>query len=419
METKSTRFGILVGGGPAPGINGVISAATIEARKHGHEVVGFYDGFEHLSQGRSDQCRKLDIPDVTRIHFQGGSILRTSRANPTKDPAHMANVLKALKEHQIEYLVTIGGDDTGYSASKVSEAAAGAIKVAHVPKTIDNDLPLPPGTPTFGFETARHVGTEIVRNLIADATTTPRWYVVVAMGRTAGHLALGIGKSSAAQLSIIPEEFPAKKKVTFKDLCDIVEGSILKRRSMNRNYGVAILAEGLVERMEEDEIVRTFGADNIQRDAHGHIRLDDLDLGTKCRDELRRRFKQRGVSITVVAKNLGYELRSADPIPFDREYTRDLGFGAVRALLSGANGVLISFVGGRMIPEKFHEMPRLPNGRLIPRLVDVAHESYQVAREYMIRLDARDREPARLAKLAAEAKMSEAAFLDWFGHLMA
>src|SRR6188768_1604201 len=123
MEPKSTRFGILVGGGPAPGINGVISAATIEARKNGYEVVGFLDGFQHLMAGDATQHKMLEIPDVTRILFQGGSVLRTARANPTKDPAHMANVLKCLRELKVQHLVTIGGDDTAFSASKVAEAA--------------------------------------------------------------------------------------------------------------------------------------------------------------------------------------------------------------------------------------------------------------------------------------------------------
>src|SRR5215210_1736961 len=148
-------MGILCGGGPAPGINSVIAAAAIEAENSGWEAVGILDGFEHLIEGATDQTRPLHISDVSRIHPLGGSVLYTSRANPTtrdegaEDPEwRMHNSVRALEELKLDALVTIGGDDTAFSASKVAEAGGGSIRVAHVPKTIDNDLPLPGGMPT-------------------------------------------------------------------------------------------------------------------------------------------------------------------------------------------------------------------------------------------------------------------------------
>src|SRR5439155_4507180 len=128
--------------------------------------------------------------------------------------------------------------------------AGGSIRVAHVPKTIDNDLPLPGSTPTFGFETARQVGVGIVRNLAEDARTTQRWYLIVSMGRAAGHLALGIGKAAAATLTVIPEEFRGRP-VMLDELCDILIGAIIKRRAMRAPYGIAVLAEGLIESIGE------------------------------------------------------------------------------------------------------------------------------------------------------------------------
>src|SRR5262245_44282138 len=183
------KLALLVGGGPAPGINGVISAVTIEAINHGVEVLGIYDGFKWLVRSDIAHCRPLTISDVKGVQLTGGSILGTSRTNPTKSETDMASVLDALLRLGVRQLVTIGGDDTAYSASKLYARAAGAVRVAHVPKTIDNDLLLPGSAPTFGFETARHVGVGIVRNLAADARTTSRWYVIVSMGRAAGHLA--------------------------------------------------------------------------------------------------------------------------------------------------------------------------------------------------------------------------------------
>ena len=198
------RFGILVGGGPAPGINGVIGAATILAERRGARVIGILEGFRWLMEGRTDRARELRADDVASIHLQGGSILQTSRANPTKKPGDLEKVVRALGELGVDHLITIGGDDTAFSARRVAEEAGGRLRVAHVPKTIDNDLPLPEGVPTFGFETAREQATRIVARLLEDARTTGRWYFVVMMGRSAGHLALGAGKAAGATLDLDP-----------------------------------------------------------------------------------------------------------------------------------------------------------------------------------------------------------------------
>src|SRR5205085_3318815 len=125
---------------------------------------------------------------VSPVNLKGGSILGTSRTNPAANEEDMARVLEAFRKLGVTALVSIGGDDTAFSASRVHKAARGAIRVAHVPKTIDNDLPLPGSTPTFGFETARHHGVYLLRNLAEDARTTSRWYIIISMGRTAGHL---------------------------------------------------------------------------------------------------------------------------------------------------------------------------------------------------------------------------------------
>ncbi|MGH7187539.1 MAG: 6-phosphofructokinase, partial [Pseudomonadota bacterium] len=226
MKDRKT-LGILVGGGPAPGINSVIGAATIRAALAGYDVLGIEDGFEWLMQGDSGHVRPLTIDGVSRIHFRGGSHIGISRANPTLDPQHLENTVISLLRLNVSQLITIGGDDTAYSAMKLEQKAAGRIHVVHVPKTIDNDLDLPPYVDTFGFQTARHIGVDIVKNLMVDAKTTSRWYFVIAMGRKAGHLALGIGKAAGATLTLIPEEFP-EGGVRLKTLVDTLVGSIIK-----------------------------------------------------------------------------------------------------------------------------------------------------------------------------------------------
>jgi len=188
MGAKKT-LAILVGGGPAPGINAVLAAATIEARNHGLRVLGCYDGFKWLVQGDTQHVVDLEINDTSRIHFDGGSIIRTSRTNPSKSAEAIRQVGEALQRLGVNHLITIGGDDTAYSASRLAKTVPG-LTVAHVPKTIDNDLPLPGDIVTFGFTTACNLGKELVRNLMQDAQTTERWFFVTVMGRHAGHLAL-------------------------------------------------------------------------------------------------------------------------------------------------------------------------------------------------------------------------------------
>jgi 6-phosphofructokinase len=420
------KLALVVGGGPAPGINGVISSVTIEAINHDLEVLGFRDGFKYLVQGSTENYRQLKIADVSRLHLHGGSILGTSRTNPAKNDADMARVLDVFKRLGVTNLVTIGGDDTAFSASQVYKRAGGTIKVAHVPKTIDNDLPLPGSAPTFGFETARHYGVFIVRNLAEDSKTTGRWYVIVSMGRAAGHLALGIGKASAATLTLIPEEFP-DRSLTLDELCDIIAGSIIKRKALGKSYGMAVLAEGLIEKIGEQGLLDAMGREqlgrygSLERDPHGHLRLGEIEFGRMVKDRLTAGLKELGVTITLIDKDLGDELRCADPIPFDAEYTRDLGYGAVKFLLSPTAaqfGAVISFEEGSLKPLPFDTMITKETGRMRPRKVNIDSETYECARRYMIRLEPADFNEPQLSKLAAVVNLSPAQFRQRFGYLV-
>ena len=483
-DSPSGKLAILVGGGPAPGINGVISSVTIEAINQGLEVLGVPDGFSALVAGNTDHVRPLGTRDVVQFYPRGGSMLGTSRTNPAKDPDHMRNVIDSFRRLGVSYLVTIGGDDTAFSGSRVHKSAGGAIKVAHVPKTIDNDLPLPAGIPTFGFETARHIGAQLARNLHEDAKTTGRWYLIVSMGRAAGHLALGIGKASASALTLISEEFrggPASLSL----ICDCVIGAMIKRKARGRKYGLAIMAEGLIEaigeanlvtelgqsrlrqdridvtdghvtvtykwlaenvhdadltasavrgrtgdvvRLDATEVVRILGEDelrrygSLERDPFGHLRLGEIEFGRIIRHQIGWRLAEIGLKVAMIDKDLGYELRCADPIPFDAEYTRNLGFGAVKFLLSPAAdqyGAIISFVGGRMQPLRFEDMIDPATSKMRPRLVDVDSENYECARRYMIRLESEDFDkPEKLRALADVVKMTPEQFKARFEYVV-
>jgi 6-phosphofructokinase 1 len=415
MSIAPKKLAILVGGGPAPGINSVIGAATIRAAVEGVEIIGIKDGFKWIMQGDITHVKELNIQNVSRIHFRGGSYIGISRSNPTKDPKHLENTVTSLLRLNVDKLITIGGDDTAFSALKVNEMAVGRIKVVHVPKTIDNDLDLPHGIPTFGFQTARHIGVEVVKNLMVDAQTTSRWYFVISMGRKAGHLALGIGKATGATLTLIPEEF-ANKQIKFSHIVDILVGAIIKRLSYGKPDGVAIIAEGLVEHLDPADLESLV---EVERDAHDNIRIAEINFGEILKSKVQERLKEFGLKATVVAKNIGYELRCADPIPFDMEYTRDLGFSAAQFILDGGSGAMVSIQNGNFVPMYFKDIidPRTLKTKV--RMVDPASESFYIARRYMLRLNQADfDDPHELAKLAATAGMSIDKFQKTFGYLI-
>lgn len=406
--------GIVVGGGPAPGINGVISAATIEAVKRNRKVIGIIGGFKTLFSGETEKTVELKINDVSQIHASGGSILRTSRDFPSKAKEQFKTLMSTLKSLNIRYLISIGGEGTLYMSNWIENEAKGKISVVHVPKTIDNDIPMPGGMPTFGFETAKHWGVEIAENIMKDARATGRWYFITAMGRYTGHLALGIGKAAGATITLIPEEFK-DGKLSFKEVADILEGAIIKRLSMSKDYGVAVLAEGIANKFEHTELLEY---ECIEKDETGRIRLSEIQLGRLMKTLVSKSLEARGMKVTIVDKTIGYELRAADPIPFDAEYTRNLGYGAVRFLLTGGTGSMIVFYEDNLKAVPFCELFDAKTGKPRMRFVDISSEPYNVAREYMIRLEKKDFAPQNIKRLALTAHMKSEEFKKRFSYLV-
>jgi 6-phosphofructokinase len=412
--SQRKKLAILVAGGPAPGINSVINSAVIRSVLAGVDVVGLQDGFEWVMQGNIDHVVPLTIEAVSRIHFQGGSFIGLSRANPTTDPQLLENTINSLLRLNVSQLITIGGDDTAFSAMRLEAQSKGRIRVVHVPKTIDNDLDLPRDINTFGFQTARHLGAELVKNLMVDAQTASRWYFVVMMGRKAGHLALGVGKAAGATLTLIAEEFGGQLK--FKTIVDTLVGAIVKRLAHNTRHGVAVIAEGLVEQLDPSDLSQLEG---VERDAHGNLRIAEVEIGEILKKAVQARLKEYGIKETIVAKNIGYELRCADPIPFDIEYGRDLGYCAAKYLLSGGSGVLISMQAGHFVPIPFSQLIDHETGRTRVRTVDIATMKYAIGRRYMIRLRREDfDDPSELARIAAVTKLSLQEFRDRFAYLV-
>lgn len=380
-ESSSTRkcFGIVVSGGPAPGINSVISSSVIEANNRGYVVKGLVNGFRDITMGEPNAVINLSSDMVSNIYNKGGSILGTSRFNPLKDREHLDKFLSGLKQNNIDKLIVIGGEGSAYLSLKLSQAVP-ELSIVHVPKTIDNDLILPNKYPSFGFETALHAGTKIVETLREDARTCRRWFLATTMGRKAGFLALSIGLASGATSTLIPEEFTGFSP-TPADISAIVFSTIRKRISMGKNYGVIVLAEGILDCLNPGQ---SEPLQKAVRDDMGRIRYSQVELGDVILPHLRDLLKAAKLDVHIITKNIGYELRCCDPLSFDIEYTKFLGYGAVQHILGGNSGI--------MVTRDFDKLGFLPleamasaDGIIKSRGVDLSSDLYRVARSFMIR----------------------------------
>ncbi|MHC5002874.1 MAG: diphosphate--fructose-6-phosphate 1-phosphotransferase, partial [Planctomycetota bacterium] len=193
-------------------------------------------------------------------------------------------------------------------------------------------------------------------------------------------------------------------------------GAIIKRLSYGRQDGVAVIAEGVVLQMDPRDLAQL---EDVERDDHGHPRIAEVDIGEILKKEVQKRLRELGPKVTAVAKNIGYELRCADPIPADMEYTRDLGYCAAKYLLDGGDAAVISMQAGDFVPIPFTRMVDPETGRSRVRHVDIHSTRYAIARRYMIRLRRDDFEdPHELARFAATCGMSLQEFRKQFEDLV-
>lgn len=404
MDIRGTVLVILCGGSPAPGMNGVISSVTIEAENNGLQVIGLMDGWKHIREGISAHTMDLHVDDVSNIHDQAGCILRVSKAQ-LKSEHYIDNALRVLQMLRATHLVTIGGIETANSALALLRAARVAsyeLNLAHVPKTVFSDLPLPPDAATFGHSTARDFGTTVVNALRVDAKTLSRYYIVTVMGQRAGHLTLGIGKAVAATVIVIPEEFP--DGCSLQLICDTVEATILKRMILGRRYGVVLVSEGIVNKMAPEEVKKVFGT----VDEGHHL------VAREVAKQVMASLRKKDLYVPIGSRFIGSELRSAQPNATDVQLARDLGYGAVHYLLDGGSGSIITLVGGFVKTINLEEtMDGAAQYRIRP--VDMLSNYYEVARKYQIRLESSDLEnPTFMYLVEDKLGMSPKAFSDQF-----
>ncbi|WP_242521415.1 6-phosphofructokinase [Tamlana sp. s12] len=381
---------IICGGGPAPGINTVISTLAKTFIKDGYNVLGVHHGYKGLFSD-DPQVEIFDFNKADRIFSRGGSTLVMSRFKP-KDSDFKADF---FQKNNVKLLVTIGGDDTASTASRLTKfLVSKQLDVAHihVPKTIDNDLPLPDRNPTFGFHTAKDEGVRIGNTVYEDARTSQNWFVVSAMGRSAGHLAFGIASACHFPMMIIPEMFN-KTNITFDKLINMIISSIIKSKIKGIEYGVALVSEGVFHFMDEDEIKNS--GINFTYDDHGHPELGNVSKSHIFNYLLQVKLKELGLEIKSRPVEIGYELRCCNPIAFDLTLCTLLGIGVKKLFDEGVTGCIVSANSRGDITPLYLSDFEDENGKVPPRLVDINSDMAQLFINHLIYIRERDYEEAK------------------------
>jgi ATP-dependent phosphofructokinase / diphosphate-dependent phosphofructokinase len=364
---------ILCAGGPAPGINTVISSVTKVFLNYGYTVIGIHGGYRSLLADEPDY-EYLDFEFADNIYSRGGSALRMSRYKPKDD--EFKSVF--FEKNNVKLLVTIGGDDTASTANRLSKYLADkklGVSNIHVPKTIDNDLPLPEGSPTFGYNSAKEEGVRLATTIYEDGRTSGTWFVLSAMGREAGHLALGIGTACHLPMIIIPEMFN-KTKISFEKIVDLVISSMVKRRIMGLDYGVAIISEGVFHFMNDQEIIDT--GINFTYDDHGHPELGNVSKSHIFNMLVQQKLKTLRIKVKSRPNEMGYELRCCRPIGYDLSYATLLGLGVYKLFSQGISGCMVTSERTGEIKPLFLKDLEDETGKIKPRLVNINSEKAQL-----------------------------------------
>lgn len=385
---------ILAGGGPAPGINTVISTVAKTFLKAGYRVLGLNDGYKNLFK-ENPQVDEIDFIYADEIQKQGGSALRMSRYKPKNEEFNTNFFVK----NNVKLLVTIGGDDTASTANRISKYLSEnnvQIQNIHVPKTIDNDLPLPDGNPTFGYYSAKDAAVHLVQTVYEDARTSGNWFVLSAMGREAGHLAFGMTSACHCPMVIIPEMFN-KTSVTLESIIRLMVSSIVKRKLLGVEYGVIIISEGVFHFMTDAEIEKSGVA--FTYDEHGHPELGNVSKAHIFNLLLQQRLKLLGISVKSRPVEIGYGIRCVQPNGYDLTYCSLLGYGVKKLFDKGVTGAMVTTnPKGEIIPLYLKDVED-ENGKIKPRLVNLSGpkaelifndglqyltpEDYEAAKEYL------------------------------------
>ncbi len=361
---------ILCGGGPAPGMNTVVFSVAKTFLSNGYRVIGLHEGYTGLFNDHP-RTEDIDFFKADAYFNRGGSYLQMSRFKPTNEDFEKNFNLKLFQENNVKLLVTVGGDDTASTANRIAkflEAKQYPIHNIHVPKTIDDDLPLPNNAPTFGFNSAKDEGAHLARTIYEDARTSGNWLLISAMGRSAGHLALGIGEATHCPMTIIPEMFN-KTKITVDKIIKLTLSAIIKRKLLGIHYGTVVVAEGVFHDLDSDDLKGT--GVHMTYDEHGHPELGKISKAVLFNDILEKEFSKLGWKVKTRPVEIGYDVRCQDPIAYDLSYCTELAMGVYELFKEGKTGCMVYIDQDGNPKPLFLKDIQNAEGKIPPRRVDI------------------------------------------------
>ena len=358
-------------------MNTVVASVAKTFLRDGYRVIGLHGGYSALFT-QTPRMQELDFLTADEIFNKGGSILKMSRFKPTDEDFEKRFNVDFFKNNEVKLLVTVGGDDTASTANRVAkflESHQYPIANIHVPKTIDNDLPLPNSSPTFGYNSAKAQGCVIGTAVMEDARTSENWFVVSAMGRSAGHLALGIAGACHYPMVIIPEFFN-KTEITIDKIVNMVISCIVKRKLMGINYGAAMISEGVFHTLSDEEIKKS--GIQFTYDDHGHPELGKVSKAHIFSEMLDKKISALGLKAKMRPVEVGYEIRCHTPIAFDLTYCSLMGMGVHTLYTQGHTGCMV-YVDhqGNVSPLFLKDLQDPTTGKIPPRLVNVESNKVQ------------------------------------------
>lgn len=386
MTTKQKEtVAILCGGGPAPGINTVIGTVAKSFLRDGYRVLGIHRGFAGLLDSKR-RTKEIFFKKADDIFKTGGSYLQMSRYKP-KDSEFSTDF---FVENNVKLLVTIGGDDTASTANRLTEFLKKHdvdIQNIHVPKTIDNDLPLPPDQYTFGFVSAKEEACRLTTTVYEDARASVNWFLISVMGREAGHLAFAVGAACHIPMIIIPEMFN-KTTITVDKIIRLMISSMIKRKILGIDYGAVMLSEGVLHFLSEEEIIGT--GINFEYDAHGHPELGIISKAHVFNAVLMKRIEALKIPIKSRPVEIGYHVRCTTPSAYDKMYCSMLGMGVKQLFDEGKTGCMVTVDALGNIAPLFLEDVTV-DGKILPRLVDMNQNRtkmvYRTNQQYLTEAD--------------------------------
>ena len=374
---------ILTGGGPAPGMNTVVGTIAKTFLSNGYRVIGLHGGYKGLFSP-TQKTTDIDFLLADPIFNRGGSYLMMSRYKPSQEDFDKNFNLDFFKNNNIQLLVTVGGADTASTANRIAKFLAAKnypIANIHVPKTIDNDLPLPSNIPTFGYHSAKSEGTKIATTVYEDARTSGTWFVVSAMGRSAGHLALGIGATCHYPMIVIPEMFN-RTDITIDKIVNMAISAIIKRKIMGLSYGAIMISEGVFHAFSHTDL-EAAGV-KFTYDDHGHPELGKISKAQMFNELLEKKLDKLGISVKSRPVEIGYEVRCVTPIAYDLMYCSQLGMGVYQLFKEGATGCMVYLDLNNNIKPLYLSDIQDKDGKIPPRGVNIHTDKAQNIIRYLM-----------------------------------